>query len=336
MIVLTGVTGLLGKYIALKLLKHGYNLACIVRNTQDSFVKSLVENYPGRIQVVQADVLDVVGMQAAFQGEVEAVIHSAAVVSFWKKDYPQMMRVNVEGTANVVNLCLAHKVPKLIYVSSVAALGREDFRNRNEFITENSKWKDSPLNTYYGYTKHLAEKEVLRGVEEGLPAVICNPVMIIGYAGRGQSSGALFEQVYNGIPVYPTGRNGFVSAEDVAAAIFVLLLGNIDKGERFILVAENLSYAEVFQQIAQAIAKPAPRMPLTPALGRVFGWASETLAGITGKQPAVTTENARYLSTYFQYSNALFKSAFVGFEFSPIKDAIQVVGKEFVAFKTQK
>lgn len=337
MLLLTGATGLLGKYIALKLLKHGKRLRIVARDPQDSFLISLQKQYGENVEIFSADLLDVEAMRAAFKdGEIEAVIHSAAVVSFYKKDYPFMRRVNVEGTANVVNLCLEHKVDRLIHVSSVGALGREDFRTSGKEINEQMRWKESPLNTYYGHTKFLAEKEALRGAEEGLGVLICNPSFIIGYGGKDRSSAAIFEKIYAGLPFYPAGVNGFIWAEDVAAAIFVLLHSQLRGGERFVLAAENLPVKDVFTQVARALGKRPPFIPLTGGIGRLAGRASEFLASFSGGTPALTVESARTYGGHYRYSHAFFKSAFIGFEFTPISEAIISVAREFLAEKSKK
>ena len=134
-----------------------------------------------------------------------------------------MYRINVKGTENVVNVALQARVKKLVHISSVAALGRS---KANPIVNEETTWIDGPDNSWYSVSKHMAELEVWRGVEEGLPAVIVNPGMIMGKPLNGNwetGTPRMVKMLAGGMRFYTKGNTGFVSAVDVAKAVVLLL-----------------------------------------------------------------------------------------------------------------
>ncbi|WP_315818623.1 NAD-dependent epimerase/dehydratase family protein [Paraflavitalea speifideaquila] len=118
----------------------------------------------GQVEWIEGDILDIVSLDEAMEG-VEAVIHSAAKVSFDPKEKKELFNINIDGTANMVNMALEKNVRRFVHISSVAALGRTVSGDR---VTETKKWQHSKLNTQYAISKYHAEREVWRGMGEGL------------------------------------------------------------------------------------------------------------------------------------------------------------------------
>src|SRR5439155_22902429 len=135
-------------------------------------------------------------LEEAMDG-VNAVIHSAAKVSFARDEKEEMLRINIEGTANVVNMAIEKNIQRFIHISSVAALGRS---LKGETINEERVWQDTKTNTNYAISKHKAEMEVWRAISEGLNAAIINPSTILGYGDWNNSSCAIFKTVYEEFP----------------------------------------------------------------------------------------------------------------------------------------
>src|SRR6185437_3846749 len=127
-----------------------------------------------KLEVIQCDILDVIKLEESMQG-IRQVYHSAASVSFDPKDKMRILKMNIEGTANVVNACIDANVKKLVHVSSGSALGRI---REGETVTEEMNWSEETNNSNYGKSKYLSELEVWRGIGEGLQAVIVNPTLI--------------------------------------------------------------------------------------------------------------------------------------------------------------
>ena len=174
MILVTGATGLLGSNLITLLLKQNNKIRALVRNQIDINQFDLNEN----LSFIVGDILDITSLEEAFV-DIEYVYHCAGFVSFSPFDKQKLLKINVEGAANIVNLSLDYNVKKLCHVSSVAAIGKSKTSN---ITTESTVWDDSQENSYYGFTKYLGELEVWRGIEEGLNAVIINPSVILGYA----------------------------------------------------------------------------------------------------------------------------------------------------------
>ena len=315
MMLLTGATGFLGRYIARAALAEGRPLRLFVRDEN----RPVLDEFRGKAEIAVGDVLDTPSLEAATRG-VRQVVHAAAVVSFAKKRAREMYRANVTGTANVVNTALEAGVEKLALVSSVAALGRSA---DGQTLDESSRWQDSKYNTRYGRSKYLAELEAARGVAEGLPAVFISPAGILGAGDWGAGTPKMFWRIDKGFGFYPTGGNAFVGAADVARAVLLALDAGFGKGERFILAAEHWSYQELFAETARALGKMPPERRVPSGLARLAGRLNEIYAALTGAEPVITLETARTSGATFYYDNRKFLEAFPGFTYTPIKDVIK-------------
>ena len=194
MVLVTGGTGFLGAYVIKELVSRGIPVRAIRRKSAlPAFIPADVF---AAVQWTDGDVLDVVALEEAMEG-IDTVIHSAAKVSFKKSERRDMFRVNIEGTANVINLAIEKNVQHFIHVSSVAALGR---KTNGAIVTEEKKLEDNKINTNYAISKYQAEMEVWRGIGEGLKAVIVNPSTILGYGDWNSSSCAIFRTAYTEFP----------------------------------------------------------------------------------------------------------------------------------------
>ncbi|MFN0202355.1 MAG: NAD-dependent epimerase/dehydratase family protein [Bacteroidia bacterium] len=319
MILLTGATGFLGKYLVEELLSAGYSLRLLVRDAK----KAAFQASP-QLEIVEGEVNDVLALDKAFEG-ITYVVHAAALVSFNPKEKAKMMQVNVEGTANVVNLCLIHQVKKLVFMSSIAALGRAE---GNALISEKTRWQEGSSNSNYAVSKRRAELEVYRGVEEGLNAIILNPGQIIGAGHWQQSTGKFYSIIHKGLSFYNRGINGVVGAADVAKAMRLVLEKEIKSGEKFILVTENMSQKDLFGQIALSIGKNPPKYELPPILAKIVGFTLEKWASLTGKSPIITQETIHTsLNQYFYDGSKITKT--VAFQYTQMSEVIRAAGEQF-------
>jgi len=246
------------------------------------------------------------------------VYHCAGLVSFNPSKANALMKINVEGTANVVNAALATGVQKLVHVSSVAALGR---KRNNTTVTENVKWDDNANPSVYGMSKYLGELEVWRAISEGLNAVIVNPVIILGLAQWGTGSSAMFRNAYNEFPWYTEGVSGFVDAADVATAMVLLMRSDIT-AERYILSAENKSYRSIFTEMAQAFGKKPPTRKVNPTLAAIVWRIEKIKSWITGKEALLTKETAETAQQKVNFDNSKILYALPGFGFKPVSQTI--------------
>ena len=281
MILVTGGAGLLGGELIKQLLAQGGDVRAIYNKTP------LPDFHSNQLQQFQCNILDVIGLEEAMQG-VEQVYHCAAIVTFDPSRKRELYKVNIEGTANVVNAALSTGVKKLVHVSSVAALGRI---RENEPINESMNWTEETSNSNYGQSKYLSELEVWRGIGEGLDAIIVNPAIILGEGDWNTGSSQIFKSVFDEFPWYAEGVSGYVDARDVAKAMIALMESNISS-ERFIISAENRSYREVFNLIANAFGKKQPYKKVTPFIARVVWRLEAVKSWLTGKNPLITKETA--------------------------------------------
>ena len=321
MILLTGANGLIGSYIARVLAQNGKQFKCLVRQGADL---SLLSDIQSKLNIVQGDILDILSLEKALEG-VEVIIHCAAIVSFGQGLVDQMYKVNVEGTKNVVNEALKYNIKKLVYISSVAAIGRG---NKNSLITEKSQWVDNELNSEYAKTKYLAELEVWRGIEEGLNAVMVNPSIVLGPGDWTKSSTKIFKTVYDGLKFYPTGKVNVVDVRDVARAVYLLMESEI-KGQRFILSAYNLSYKSFLDKIAEAMQKPLPSIRLSKNLTLAGFYILKIIAPIYLKSRFINKETILASNSDFNYSSEKIIKA-LNFQFTPLDETINWASNELL------
>jgi nucleoside-diphosphate-sugar epimerase len=238
-----------------------------------------------------------------------------------------MYQVNVEGTANVVNMALEKNISRLVYISSVAALGRTI---HSSHVSEEKKWEESKANTHYSKSKNKAELEVWRAMGEGLNAVILNPSTILGYGDWHTSSSAIFKNVYNEFKWYTPGINGFVDVEDVARAALLLMESDITE-QRFIVNGENWPFKKLVYTIADSFGKKRPSRQTTPFLINV-AWRLEGFKSFfTGHKPLLTRESARVAHSQTYFENAKILNALPGFSFTPLQESIQSACEKYLA-----
>ena len=313
MILVTGASGIVGHFVVKDLVSAGHKIRAIKR--ADSNIDSLAP-WSTSIEWVEADLLDLSALERAFVG-IERIVHCAAVVSFHREDKAEMMNININGTANMVNLAIEYKVKKFVHVSSVAALGRKPNIN---IIDENIKWEESENNSNYAESKYLGELEVWRAQEEGLPAVIVNPSLVLGPGDWNSSSMNLFKYVNEGASFYPNGEMNFVDVRDVSKIVEILLFNDIVE-ERFILNAGKAYYKDVFSLISKKLNKPAPKIKVSDTL-LTFAYILDTIKSKLLRQKSVITRESIHLSkmNYF-FSNQKLKEE-LNFEFKSLEDSI--------------
>jgi dihydroflavonol-4-reductase len=306
----TGAAGLLGSELVKQLLEKGFKVTALCHST------SLSITHPD-LTVKQCDILDIVGLEEIMKG-ITHVYHCAAFISFEPRDKYRLLKINVEGTANVVNACLDAGVQKLLHVSSVAALGR--IKNGG-VVNEQMNWSEGTGKSVYAKSKYLGELEVWRGMGEGLQALVVNPSIILGGNNWDNGSAALFKTAYNEFKWYTEGITGFVDAGDVARAMILLMNSKIS-GQRFILSAENLSYKEIFSSIAKCFGKKPPPKKVSPFVAEII-WRLEAIrAWFTGKRHLLTKETARTAHAAVYYDNSKILNELPGFNFIPVASSI--------------
>lgn len=328
MILVTGGTGLVGSHLLYKLTSNSENVRAIYRNADKlKNVKNVFSTYTDNyealfntIKWVEADILDIPLLTDAFKN-ITYVYHCAAFVSFEPDKYQLLRQVNIEGTANIVNLCISNSIKKLCYVSSIATIGNTI---NNAPITEETTWNVDADNSVYAITKYGAEMEVWRATQEGLDVVIVNPGVILGAGIWRYGSGNIFKKAHKGFKYYTKGDVGLVNVKDVVAIMIELLQSNI-KNERFILVAENWTYKKFLNTLAESVnAKPPKKIASNWLLQ--FAWKMDWLTHkLTGKRRQLTKHLVTSLNSKTNYNSNKIITA-LNYEFKPIDESILSVG----------
>jgi nucleoside-diphosphate-sugar epimerase len=236
-----------------------------------------------------------------------------------------MRDVNIDGTSNIVNLCISSSIKKLCFVSSIAAIEKN---NSGNLTDESENWNNSVQKSGYAITKYGAEMEVWRASQEGVDVVIVNPGVILGSGFWQKGTGKMFRQVQNGLIFYADGVNGFVGVKDVVLLMIKLMQSEI-KNERFILVSENISFKAVFFKIADALNKKRPGIRVTPFLSQI-AWRLDVLKSkFTGTPPLLNKETAKTILAKEYYSSQKIKSA-LSYKFESIHETITSTCNDFL------
>jgi len=329
MIFVTGGTGLVGAHLLYELTLAGKKVKALKRKTSNlqqvlktfSCYSETPQKLFNLIEWVDGDILDYFGLEKILEGVTE-IYHCAAIVSFDSKERQKMISNNVEGTANLVNAALENKVKKICHVSSVSALGRLD---NQQLITEETNWVPSKKISGYSESKFFSEVEIWRGIEEGLDAVIVNPSIIFGPANWETGSAKMFKTVWDGMKFYTKGITGFVDVKDVVRAMMLLMDETnfeLAKNQKYLLNAENLSYQNVFYQIADAIEKPRPKIYASDFM-MDFAWRVLRIVSlITRKPPLISRETAASSRAVNNFDGSKIVKQF-NFEYRPISETIQ-------------
>ena len=314
---------MVGSHLLLQLLQSGQAVRATHRKSSNLRRVQNVFSYYGensrrlfdKIEWVLADINDIPALDTAFNN-IETVYHAAALISFDPNDFNSLMKINVEGTANIVNLCIAKKIKKLCYVSSIAALGKNLDATP---INENNEFTELHADVY-SRSKHGAELEVWRGSQEGLSVVMVNPGIIIGPGFWEGGSGTLFTTANKGYSFYPPSGTGFVTVSDVVRMMVTAMDSNREK-ERFIAVSENRSYKEILLLFSKYLDVKAPTKQLKIWQLQLLRLLDIFWNLVTGKGRRITKNGIESLKQRKYYDNKKAQKS-LAFTFEPIEGTI--------------
>ncbi|TRO64314.1 NAD-dependent epimerase/dehydratase family protein [Christiangramia sabulilitoris] len=325
MILVTGGTGLVGAHLLFELAHKHEKLRAIARSTSNTQAVRKVFGYYRntaeadrlfkKIEWIRADINDIPSLEKAFEN-VEYVYHSAALISFDPSDEKKLRKINIEGTANIVNQCIHNKIKKLCYVSSVAAIGNP---LNKAVVDETAKWIPEEDHSNYAISKYGAEIEAWRGTQEGIDTVIVNPGIILGPGFWNSGSGRIFSKIDQGLNYHFPKISGFVGVHDVVKSMIQLMESPI-VNKNYIVVAENISFEEVFKMTAKHLNKPAPAKKLKKWM-IALGWFFQKIGSWFGLKREITYESINGLYAETQYSNKKLTEE-LNFSFEPIEKMI--------------
>jgi dihydroflavonol-4-reductase len=331
MIFVTGGTGLVGSHVLLKLAQQSKEFKALKRASSSLDVcKSIFTYYKAedlfsKINWVEGDLNDIPSLEEGMK-DCDFILHCAGIVSYSPSDIQLLKKVNIEGTANVMNIALTSGIKKAGFVSSIAALGRNSISG---IVDEECHFKATKIDSNYALSKYFSEQEVWRASGEGLDVVIINPSVILGPGNWEKGSSQIFEKIYNGLKFYTNGSTGYVDVVDVAESVIQLLFSDI-KNERFIVNGANLKYRDCFDRIAVALGKTKATIKITPFLKEII-WRIEAIKFlITGKTPLITKETANSAMTKSSFSADKIQAK-IGFQFTNIDATINKYANWFIS-----
>ena len=323
MILVTGGTGLVGSHLIDQLTLENNVIRATHRADSDiERVKLLFKFYSKdfnqlfkKIEWIEADLNNLSQLQDAFK-DISFVYHCAAYISFNPSRYETLRRVNIRGTANIVNLCINNKIKKLCHVSSVATLGY----NIKE-IDENNYWDGNKYKSAYAISKYGAEMEVWRGVQEGVKSVIINPGVIIGPGFSKSAFGTIIKMVTNKKRFHTCGKTGYVDVRDISN-IMIRLMNSKIENERYILVNKNLSYKKVIDMVSSNLGMKNKSTFVSKSklkIALVFDLVSSKFFN---KERKLSKALCKTLTRNFNYSSKKIKKN-LNFEFTSILETFE-------------
>jgi dihydroflavonol-4-reductase len=312
-VLVTGGTGFIGSNLAVALLKEGCAVRILRRPNSDL---RAIDNAP--VEHCIGDIRDPGALKKALRG-CDTVFHTAAKVSYWRREREEMYGINIQGTRNVVNACLELGVEKLIHTSSVAAIG---FSEAGGVARETNRFNWDRYDVGYRISKHRAEEEVRKGVHRGLRAVMVNPSVVIGPRDIHFHGGQLVRDIYRKrLFYYISGGINIVYVDDVVRGhLLAAQYGRI--GERYILCGENLTHREIIETIADVVGGIPPLFKVPPWMVRLIAVTAEGISTVLNVKPWVTKEllSGASLHSYFGSEKAQRE---LGYQVTPFRKAVQ-------------
>ena len=272
----TGATGFIGANLVAGLNKRGIMPRIILRN--GSSLKSLDGL---QFEPVNGDILNPAEELAKLFEGCDWLFHVAALSKYWRTNNDEIYQINVGGTSNVLRAARLAGVKRTVFTSSIGALG---LPNPSEQLTEEDQFDLDPKRFPYGHSKHLAELEVKKAVEQGLEVVIVNPTIVLGPRDVNLISGSIVTEAAKGTGwFYPPGGANYVDVKDVVKGhIAAAEKGRV--GERYILSGHNMSYKESWSIVCEIVGRPPPRVALPASLLPLSAYAVDLANKLTGNR----------------------------------------------------
>lgn len=322
----TGGSGFIGHHVVRRLLEEGVEVTCLVLPGDKAPLLDGLD-----VRRVDGDLRDPAALMRALEGA-EIVFHLAAIYAIWLPDPNLIFQVNVEGTRTVMETARKAGAPRVVYTSSIAAVGVAPDRGVSD---ETVGFNDWGVADPYVFSKYISELEALMHNRDGLEVVAVNPAFPFGPGDVAPTpTGRLVLEAIRGrLPFFPAGGFNAVDVRDVAEGhLLAAVKGRA--GERYILGGHNCSYEEFAGEVARAIGRKPPRRSVPPAVLKAYGWLSEQVAEyVTHRPPAATYRSAAYTAGRFLWFSVDKARDELGYEPRPLSEAVEASVSWFQGFK---
>jgi dihydroflavonol-4-reductase len=309
----TGATGCVGANVVAALLALGYDVRAMRRVTSSLEALDDLDAEP-----ITGDVLDPPSLLAALHG-CELVFHCAAISDYWRSSPERLYQVNVQGTRNVLRAAVETGVKRLVYTSSIGALGVPP---PGSLLDESSTLNVPPHRFRYGHSKHLAEQAVREAIERGLDAIIVNLALVMGVRDIHLIGGSTLREVKRGMAWFsPPGGANWIDAE-TAGLGHVLAAERGRTGERYVLGGENVSHLKALNTIADIVGGIRPQIVLPRPLMGFFALITDGINAVMPGTPIISGEQMR-LSGADLYCDCQKAQQDLGLPHTPFRAAVE-------------
>lgn len=309
----TGAAGFIGSHVVRALLEEGVEVRALVRPGEDT---RNLEGLP--VERREGDVLDPASLDRALQ-DCDTLFHLAAIYALWLKDKSRIYEVNLQGSRNMLWAAKRAGVEKVVYTSSIAAIG---VKPGLEPADEETPFNQFRWGNDYVLTKYFSQQEALTFAREGLPLVVVNPAFPFGEGDVAPTpTGRLIIDAVNGRnPFYFVGGINAVEVKDVARG-HVLAARKGTVGEKYILGNQNFTLQEFFQLVGKVAGVKTAVLKIPVTVGRLAGYLMEKIADRTGRPPLTTAKEVPYAAQYLFYEVSKAKEK-LGLVLSPIEESL--------------
>src|SRR5579884_1551984 len=311
----TGGSGFVGSHVLAELLAAGFEVRALVRSPNGA--KGAAQRHVRNVERVEGDLQNVGAWAGALRG-CRYVVHCAALYSFSPRDRAAVRRVNVLGTAGLVEAARIARVERIVLTSSSATLGAaRDGRPR----TEQDFASEGPGAGYH-HSKLEQERAAFAG---RVPVVALLPTAPVGPGDwKPTPTGRMILDFARGkmFARPPRGGINLVAVEDVARAHVTALRDGM-QGERYVLGGENLLLDDVWKLLAELTGRPLPALRIPEALVLALAYADEARCRVLpNAQPFVPVEGAR-MARELRFADSAKAKRELRFHASPVRDALQ-------------
>lgn len=313
-VLVTGATGFLGSHLCRRLIRDGHRVSILLRHTSRTDVLHGLD----LIKIV-GDVTERSSLNRAVKGQ-DIVVHAAAHILCWGTVRNIQNQVNIYGTKNIIEACLEHSVKRFVQISSIAAIGISSTSEKPADENFQFNLLKSCLN--YHISKYLAEKEVLKGVQQGLDAVIVNPASIFGpFLGKYRGS-QMIDKVKNGLFVfhYHGGLTPVHISDVIDGILYAAQKG--EKGHRYILGGENLTYRQMLKIAAEFLGLKRIYITIPSFITYTTAMALEPLGKLIKRHPPMTWDLHYAANSYLFYNSDKAKNN-LGYNPRPFKEIVK-------------
>jgi len=313
----TGGTGFIGSHVVRQLLNQKITVRCLIRASSN---RSNLDDLP--VEYVVGDLGDAPSLKVALN-DCDMLFHVAADYRLWTRHPEEMDRINVEGTRHLFLAAEQAHLSKIVYTSSVAAIGRPSVNGHLGIGHEGLDPTPRQLVGPYKRSKFASDRLARDFAKKGWPIVIVNPAAPIGtFDIKPTPTGKMIVDFLNGkMPAFvDTGMN-FVDVEDVAAGHWLASQKGI-VGERYILGNKNMSLKDFLALVARVSGLPAPQIKIPYAVAYIAGAVSTGLSFFTGREPAIPLDGVRmaHEPMYYDASKAVRE---LGLPQTPVEEAVR-------------